>query len=631
MTSTTRAVNFDYNTGEGITFRFSTWNSSTGHETSNGTEVYLSSIRDVDEGISMVEIPSTVTDQGITYTVTGIGSPFSGCEWLTQIIIPNTVVSIGSFAGCSNLTSITIPNGMTAIRDQQFAWSGLTSIDIPSSVKTIGQNAFSGCRSLESINLPENLESIGWSAFSGCSKLKSLVIPNNIASIGIEAFLRCTSMETVTIPGNNISIGWSAFEGCSSLQKVITDDIEGWCKISFGFEGNPLSYAHHLYIGEDEVHDLVIPNSIEKINSYAFEGCTGLTSVSIHANVKNIGFCAFNGCTGLEKVIIEDLGAWCNIDYGSGDDTFSPLYYAHHLFLGNEEIAEAIIPDGITSIRYEAFQGFGGTSIKLPSTITSIGELAFSGCSNLTTVRFFGNLPSFGDYVFSGCNSLQDIYCPAFAYSAFVHSGVFGNYSIHPLISITNELNTYCSTESFSLPETLKAYIASGFSPSTGELLLTRVYKVPAGEGVLLKGEAGEYEVPYGETDMVYSNLLKGVTAATTIAPTDGDYTNFILADGTYGIGFYTLSQAGEIAAGKAYLQLPTSALSATGSRGVKLRFDDEDGMATAIDEAGSGEDDHQEYFDMQGRSVPEGTLKSGIYIVRSTNGNGNGKKIFIK
>ena len=196
-----------------------------------------------------------------------------------------------------------------------------------------------------------------------------------------------------------------------------------------------------------------------------------------------------------------------------------------------------------------------------------------------------------------------------------------------------NKIGTYSSTNDLDFTDIsdLRAYIASGFSPSIGELLLTLVYKVPAGEGVLLKGEAGEYEVPYGETDMVYSNLLKGVTAATTIAPTDGDYTNFILADGTHGIGFYTLSQAGEIAAGKAYLQLPTSALSATGSRGVKLRFDDEDGMASAIDEAGSGEDCHQEYFDMQGRRVPEESLKSGLYIVRATNGNGNGKKIFIR
>lgn len=588
IASSVNATDFSIDT-ENITFRFSTWDSSTGYQTSGGTELYLSSIANVKGGISVVEIPSTVSYEGLVYTVTGIGDAFSGCKWLTEIIIPNTVVSVGSFAGCSNLSSISIPNGMTKIRDRQFESSGLTSVVIPSSVKTIGQYAFNGCKSLTSIILSDNLESVGWRAFYGCMLLKSLVIPSKVTSVGIESFKNCSSIENVSISSSVLNIGSSAFEGCSSLKKVITDNLENWCNIGFGLDGNPLKLAHHLYVGEQEVFNLVIPNSIEKISNYAFEGCTGLKSVVFHKNVKNIGFCAFNGCTELEKITIEDLGAWCNIDFGSGDDTYSPLYYAHHLYLGDNEINELVIPDGISVIKYEAFQGFAGKTVDLPSSITRIGESAFGNCLNLEKITFHGNLPSFGDYPFSGCIALNDIYCPAYAYSSFTNSEDLSNYSIYPQINISDELSVYCSTESFIPPKSLKAYIASGFCHSKNELLLTRVYEVPAGVGVLLKGEIGDYELTYIESDMYFNSLLKGVNTLTTIPPTDNDNINYIFTNGSHGIGFYTVSEPAEIAAGKAYLHLPANI--ASGADAIGFKFTEEntgdmnnDGKVTITD-----------------------------------------------
>ena len=197
----------------------------------------------------------------------------------------------------------------------------------------------------------------------------------------------------------------------------------------------------------------------------------------------------------------------------------------------------------------------------------------------------------------------------------------------------SNGVSTYCSSFAvdFASTPSIKAYIASGFSPSTGELVLTRVNNVPAGEGVLLKGEAGEYEIPYAETDMVYSNLLKGVTTATNISPINGDYTNFILANGTHGIGFYPLSQAGEIAAGKAYLQLPTSTVNSAGSRGIKLRFDGEENGVTDIHECEDAHAETEIYYDTQGRRITDRALKKGLYIKRTAGSNGNGKKVLIR
>ena len=164
----------------------------------------------------------------------------------------------------------------------------------------------------------------------------------------------------------------------------------------------------------------------------------------------------------------------------------------------------------------------------------------------------------------------------------------------------------------FSATTGFKAYIASGFNPLNGDLLLTRVSETPAGEGLLLKGTPGSYEVPIVGTGMYYSNLLVGVTTATTVSPTEGGYTNFILSNGSYGIGFYTMSQAGEIAAGKAYLQLPSAIVGS--ARMVNIVFDDEvTGITTAERTGDTGGD----CYDLQGRRVEHPA--KGLYIVNGT------------
>ena len=171
----------------------------------------------------------------------------------------------------------------------------------------------------------------------------------------------------------------------------------------------------------------------------------------------------------------------------------------------------------------------------------------------------------------------------------------------------------------------LKAYIGSGYNPTTGDLTMTRVYEVPAGEGLLLKGATGSYEIPYNETKAIYANFLVGVPTATTIGTTDGDYTNFILANGANGIGFYK-ANAGEIGANKAYLKLPTSALPVASARQLRMVFDDEEEEVTGINDAtrlnDKGEMRNDKLFDLQGRRVVKPTR--GLYVK-------DGKKVFVK
>ena len=218
-------------------------------------------------------IPSSVTYNGITYTITSINeSVFTNCIKLTSITIPNTVTSLGStFEGCTNLSSVTIPESITKIDDNAFnGCTSLTLVAIPNNVSSIGDYAFNDCTSLASVIMTNSVTSIGNYAFSGCTNLTSIIISNSVTSIGVGAFKDCTSLISVTIPERVTAINGSTFKGCTSLTLV------------------------------------AIPNSVSSIGSNAFSGCTSLTSITIPENISSssdISTNAFEGCTSITSLI----------------------------------------------------------------------------------------------------------------------------------------------------------------------------------------------------------------------------------------------------------------------------------------------------------------------------------------
>ena len=148
-----------------------------------------------------VVIPSSVTNNGTTYSVTSIGDDaFYYCSGLTSVTIPNSVTSIGdrAFYECSSLTSVTIPNSVTSIGNDAFAGcSGLTSVTIPNSVTLIGEGVFAGCSGLTSVTIPNSVISIGDLAFFACSGLTSITIPNSVTFIGNYAFYGCNGLTSI--------------------------------------------------------------------------------------------------------------------------------------------------------------------------------------------------------------------------------------------------------------------------------------------------------------------------------------------------------------------------------------------------------------------------------------------------
>ncbi|MGM9819841.1 MAG: leucine-rich repeat domain-containing protein [Candidatus Onthomorpha sp.] len=176
-----------------------------------------------------VVIPSSVTNNGTTYSVTSIGdAAFSDCSGLTSVTIPNSVTSIGerAFASCSGLISVTIPNSITSIGDYAFyLCRGLTSVTIPNSVTSIADYAFWGCSGLTSVTIPNSVTSIGEWAFSYCISLTSVTIPNSVTSIGGGVFEGCSGLTSITIPNSVTSIGEWAFWGCSGLTSIVSNAV----------------------------------------------------------------------------------------------------------------------------------------------------------------------------------------------------------------------------------------------------------------------------------------------------------------------------------------------------------------------------------------------------------------------
>ena len=337
-------------------------------------------------GFKEVTIPGSVKNIG--------ESAFYGCYYdemdddynitysagLEKVTIEDGVETIGGYAfyRCNKLNDVTLPDSVKSIGDNAFQHTGLYNDDSKWEVLYIGNHLIKAddwalnLGKTSDYSIIPGTKTIADSAFHGCSSLKSITLPNSVTSIGNFAFSGCKGLTSITIPDSVTSIGAYAFSGCTGMKGVYITDIGKWCGISFeNYDGNPLYYAHNLYLNETLITNLVIPNGVTSIGGYAFVGCAGLTSITIPNGVTSIGGSAFSGCTGLTSITI---------------------------------------PDSVTSIDWGAFSGCTGlTSITISASVTGVGDYAFSGCTGLTSITIPASVTSVGDYAFYGCASLTSI------------------------------------------------------------------------------------------------------------------------------------------------------------------------------------------------------------------------------
>ena len=341
-------------------------------------------------------------------------SAFFWCSSLSEIVIPSSVASIGSWAfyDCSSLIYISIPKSVICLNGNSFdEWDGkleclspnfvyeddvlfnkdrsriisfrnqnIKSYVIPSSVTSIGDSAFSYCRSLSEIVIPSSVTSIGDRAFSDCDSLSEIVIPSSVTSIGHHAFSDCRSLSEIVIPSSVTSIGKGAFFSCSSLKYISIP------KSVICLNGNPFTrwnskleclspnfvYEDDVLFNKDKsriisfrnqkIKSYVIPSSVTSIGDSAFSWCDSLSEIVIPSSVTSIGKGAFSCC---------------------------------------DSLSEIVIPSSVTSIGKGAFYDCDSLSeIVIPSSVTSIGDSAFYNCS------FPNNLSQelisrFGDKIFN--------------------------------------------------------------------------------------------------------------------------------------------------------------------------------------------------------------------------------------
>ena len=390
-------------------------------------------------------------------------------------VIPKSVRKFANdaFNGCFALTSINIPNGMTVIPSRLFSGcKSLTSVSIPNSVTYIGYSAFRGCSSLSSVVIPSSVTRIENEAFYGCSNLRSVVIPSSVTEIGEEIFSNCRNLQSITITANSLDeytkssvnellynakvkqprvlvidgkeitdfvvsctdtdVKASAFVGYPNITITITtNSVEEYCRSTINkqlYDAN-VNNPRKLLINGQEVKDLVIPGSVDKIARDAFRGITSIQSVvweisdysdekscnhifeSIASGIKSFVFT--DGVTSIPSGLLdkmhrlESLTIPCSLkkfdSYAfAGLNSLQTLnitareineFYAskinrklynskvkvsRKLLIDGIEVKELMIPAYLTQIENHHFYGLTGVDkIYIPTNVKRIGEGAF--------------------------------------------------------------------------------------------------------------------------------------------------------------------------------------------------------------------------------------------------------------
>ena len=392
-----------------------------------GTKIICDSAFSMCNFLTSIIVPNSVTSIG--------EGAFSGCILLLKIIIPNSVTSIGdlAFMDSNALSHIVISNSVTSIGDGTFyGCNSLTNIVIPDSVTSIGDIAFSGCRSLSNIVIPDSVTSIGDYVFEGCTSLSNIVIPNNVTSIGSNAFKNCSSLSNIVIPDSVTSIGNGVFSGCLSL-KYISIPVNVIC-----LNGNPFSewngkldclspnFVHECDIlfnkdkseiisfRNQKIESYIIFSNVKRIGDSAFSGCRSLSNIIIPDSVTSIGDGAFYGCSSLTNIVLPDsvtsIGSNAFRDCSSLSNIVIPdsvTSIGDYAFEGCASLSDIVVPDSVTSIGSDSFRGCRSLSnIVIPDNVTSIGSNAFRDCSSLSNIVISDSVTNIGDSAFVNCNKL---------------------------------------------------------------------------------------------------------------------------------------------------------------------------------------------------------------------------------
>ena len=395
-----------------------------------------------------------------------------------------------------SIQTIVIGDQITQIGRNAFPWTACSTIQFGKSVRSIGAEAFSGCRNLNGdLTIPDSVQIVGDRAFSGCTGLNGtltlgsslqtigagafhycpfsgdLVIPDNVTSIGDSAFyisdyLRPETQGTLTLGKNLRTIGKAAFSGCAftgslTIPEGVTEIANGTFSSSRSngmFTGTLTLPSTLKTIGAeafaytDFSGELLIPDGVTSIGAHAFKECDGFGgTLSLPDSIKTVGERAFYLCKGFTGLKLS--ASLTKIEERS---------FAHMYGLKTE----VVIPEGVTELGEGAFVCSYMPSVSLPSTLKKIGKQAFQ-FAGLTKITLPNGLETIGDEAFDCWNVNKAIVIPAsvksigknaFRRYSYYGSGTLGAYFLGAAPQIVGTLNANCSFPSdwtlFYLPGT---------------------------------------------------------------------------------------------------------------------------------------------------------------------------------
>lgn len=371
---------------------------------------------------SHIKIPATYNG----LPVTAIGKRAFKNTYISGITLPTSVTSIGyeAFYNCESLATVTLHEGLTSIDTRAF--SGCTSLSYTENggltylgtatnpyMYLIGVSS----TTLTTAVLHENCKLIASAAFGGCSNLATVTLNNGLTWINRYAFSGCTGLQAIEIPTSVKSLGEYTFEGCTNLTTVT---------FSNNSELTAIGTSAFQWCNKLAAINLSTCSSLTEIGNLAFTGCTSLSSILLPNSLALVGSSAFQNCNNLSyttyngaKYLGNSTNPYIYLAKVTSNSIYSATIHSNCKIIGDSafmnctDLQEITIPNGVRSISYNAFYHCAKLpSITIPASVLSIGYQAFAKCYRLVTVNLNTGLLSIEGYAFTESYRIESIVIP---------------------------------------------------------------------------------------------------------------------------------------------------------------------------------------------------------------------------